>query len=123
MVDALCMDDLDQFGTELDDPLEELWQDLYHRLIESPGSNLDDPDRGYGLEGRLSSASRHDILGASTKHGIEMELRKDPGVQNARATVTETAANEYRLQLEIVADEGELHITLVRDGDGVRRVA
>ncbi len=123
MVDALCLDDLDQFGTELDDPLEELFQDLYHRLIESPGSNLDNPDRGYGLEGRLSSANRKDAVGPSIKHGIESELRKDVRVHNARADIAETAVGEYRIEIKIEADEGELGISLVADGAGVRRVS
>ena len=123
MVDALCLDDLDPFGTELDDPLAELYQDLYHRIIEAPGSNLDDPDRGFGLEGRLSAAGRKKALGASIKHGLEAELRKDPGVHNARATITETAPNEYAIAIEIEADEAALKITLVRNGAGVRRVA
>ncbi len=119
MVEALCLDDLDRFGTELDDPLEELYQDLYHRLIEAPGSNLDDPARGYGIEGRLSGVAS----GPSIKHGIEAEMDKSPSVRSARAVVTETAKGEYRIEIAIVADEGDLNITLVRDGAGVRRIA
>jgi hypothetical protein len=123
MVDALCLDDLDANGGELDDPLAELYQDLYHRLIEAPGSNLDDPSRGYGIEGRLSAAGRKDAVGPSIKHGIESELCKDVRVHNARATVTSPADGEYRVEIEIVADEGLLGIVLVSDGGGVRRVA
>lgn len=122
MVDALCLDDLDLFGTEIDDPLEELYQDLYHRLIEPPGSNLDDPDRGFGIEGRLSSAGRQGAIGPSIKHGIETELDKDIRVHNARATVTSPTDGEYRVDIAIEADEGALNIKLVVDGGGVRRV-
>ncbi len=123
MADALCLDDLDLFGGEIDDPLQELAQDLYHRLIEAPGSNLDDPARGFGLEGRLSGSGRPGTIAASLAHEIEAEMRKDDRVRNAIATVTSPAAGEYRIDLQIQADEGVLKITLVKDGAGVRRVA
>lgn len=122
MTDALCLDDLDLFGGEIDDPLEELAQDLYHRLIEAPGSNLDDPDRGYGFEGRLSGAVGAAIGMPVVERGIEGELRKDDRVTDAKASVTTTAPGEYRVDIQIVADEGALGITLVQDGSGVRRV-
>ncbi len=122
-MDALCLDDLDLFGGELDDPLEELAQDLYHRVIEAPGSNVDDPARGYGLEGRLSSSGKSTKLQTSIQHGIEAELRKDGRVLEVRALVTSDAVGEYRVRIEIVADEGALGIVLVADGSGVRRIA
>jgi hypothetical protein len=123
MVDALCLDDLDLFGGELDDPLAELAQDLYHRIIEAPGSNLDDPARGFGLEGRLSGAGRPGTIATTIQHGLESEMRKDKRVRDARASVTSPASDEYRVDLQIVADEGVLGISLVKDGSGVRRVA
>jgi len=122
-MEAVCLDDLDRFGAELDEPLAELAQDLYHRIIEAPGSNLDDPARGYGLEGRLSGAGRAGSLLATIQHGIEAELRKDDRVRDVRALVTTPAPGEYAIDLQIVADEGALKITLERDGSGVRRVA
>ena len=123
MADALCIDDLDLFGTELNDPLQELAQDLYHRIIEAPGSNLDDPARGYGLAGRLSGAGRSSDLLTSIRHGIEAELRKDDRVLDVRATVESPATGEYEVTVEIVANEGVLGIKLEADGNGVRRVA
>ncbi len=122
-MDALCLDDLDLFGGEIDDPLEELGQDLYHRLIEAPGSNIDDPARGYGLEGRLSSAGRSKTLPTTIRHGIEAELKKDRRVWAVRAAVESPAVGEYRVHIQIESDEGELGITLAADGDGVRRVS
>ena len=133
MVDALCLDDLDANGTELDDPIAELYQDLYHRIaLEAPGSNLDDPARGYGLVGRLSGAGKRAALSADIKHGIESECRKDSRVLDARADVTETAPGEYLIALAIVPSEDELGVSLVpggaygltiaTDGAGARRV-
>ena len=54
-VEIRCFEDMDQFGSETVDELENLAQDLYHRLIEDPGSNLDDPSRGMGLLNVLSA--------------------------------------------------------------------
>lgn len=122
MVDALCLDDLDQFGTELDDPLAELYQDLYHRIIEPPGSNIDDPNRGFGLEGKLSAGVRHGGIAPWIKVGLENELRKDDRVRDVRATITDTGNGECRIEIAVVADEGKIGITLVSDGTGVRRV-
>ncbi len=122
MVDARCLDDLDLFGEELDDPLEELYQDLYHRLIEPPGSNLDDPARGYGLATRLSGSGRKAELPSTIKHGIEGEFRKDNRVHDCRADVTETAPGEYAIAIAIDADEGALRIRLEASATGVRRV-
>ncbi len=121
-MDALALDDLDMFGTELDDPLAELYQDLYHRLIESPGSNIDDPDRGYGIEGHLSGGVRPSRGLTAIQRGIEGEFRKDDRVRAVQATITSPAAGEYKIDIRVVADEGVLGITLVKDGDGVRRV-
>lgn len=123
MVDALCWDDLDAFGTELDDPLAELLQDLFHRLIETPGSNLDDPDRGYGLPDLLSSGALPGEITTSIQHGIETELRKDDRVYSVAALVQETSKGEYSISIDIVADEEKLQLLLVASGTNVRRVA
>lgn len=117
MADALCYDDLDEFGGELDDPLEELAQDLYHRIVEPYGSNIDDEDRGLGIEGRLSG-----VVDASLKTDIETELSKDDRVQAVRATISKTADGEYRIDIEIKANERTLGIALEGDAGGVRRV-
>lgn len=122
-MDGLCLDDIDLFGAELDDPLAELAQDLYHRLIEAPGSNLDDPARGYGLEGRLSAAGTGQSEATAIEHGIEAEFRKDDRVLDVRAPLSSPAAGEYRVDIQIMADEGKLGIVLVKDGSGVRRIA
>lgn len=123
MTDALCWDDLDLFGGELDDPLEELLQDCYHRLLEAPGSNIDDKARGYGLEGKLSMGAPAGTIATAVASGIETELTKDERVKACVATVTSTAKGEYRIEIQIVANEEKLDLVLVADGGGVRRVA
>lgn len=123
MTDALCLDDLDAFGTEIDDPLEELAQDLYHRLLEPPGSNIDDPDRGVGLVDMISGSLTPDQI----KHAIEMDFQKDDRVAAVSADVQQTSSGqagaEYRITISIEANEGKLGITLVANGSGVTRVA
>lgn len=130
MADVICLDDLDRFGGELNDPLAELAQDNYHRLIESPGSNPDDPDRGLGLDDMLSGAIGTGIADASdlTLLGprIETELLKD--VRNAEVKVTVRVTSEGHagtsldVAIEIVTDKNELlKLGLTADSDGVRR--
>lgn len=96
MVDVICFDDLDLFGRELNDPLEELRQDLYHRGIEPPGSNIDDSDRGLGLDGSLNGP-----VDRGLKHQIEAEFRKDDRVDAVNAEITEVDESSYRVAIEV----------------------
>lgn len=118
MSDIRCSDDMDFFGEETDDALEDLSQDLYHRLIEDYGSNLDDPDRGLGLKDLLSGT-----LDPNLTQRIEAELRKDGRVSEVLATITTQADGSFRVEVQVVADEQALGITLESDGlGGIRRV-
>lgn len=109
-MDALCFDDLDAFGTELDDPVEELQQDLFHRLIEKPGENPDDSDRGVGINAMLSG-----VVDGSLKHRIEADFVKDDRVTACNATITEVASgqtgSQFRIDIEI-QPEGSISILL-----------
>lgn len=114
MVDALCLDDLDAYGRELDAPLDELWQDLYHRLFERPGSNVDDPDRGIGLEDLLS-AGFDPAAGAPSQliaGRIRSDFLKDDRVKDAQASLSVGADGQVTGAIQIVADEGVLGVTL-----------
>lgn len=117
MVDALCLDDLDANGRELDSPLDELWQDLYHRLLEAPGSNIDDPDRGVGLEDLLS-AGFDPSAGAPSQliaQRIRTDVLKDARVRDVQAFFTWDGVTVSGT-IEIVADEGVLGVTLTFAG-------
>ena len=120
MSELRCYEDLDSFGAETEDALEDLQQDLYHRLVEERGSNIDDRDRGLGIEDLLSG-----VLDPGLKYLVEHELRKDARVLAVEAILSEgDAAGTYRLDIKVQADEGELGITLESDAAGnVRRVA
>ena len=113
MVDALCFDDLDEFGRELNDPISELEQDIVHMLFESYGSNPDAPNRSIGLEDALSGP-----VDPGLKHRIERKLADDPRVIGAEATLTQSSDGTTRIDLKIQANESELGISLVFDGSG-----
>jgi hypothetical protein len=117
-VDALCFDDITEFGDEIDDPVEELIQDLYHRLIEEPGSNLDDLDRGYGISNMLSGP-----FDASMGYAIEAEFRKDDRVSDATVIVSEQeTVGHYRVDIVVDYDDQKIGFAVTIDDNGVRRV-
>lgn len=115
-MDLRCYDDLDLFGAECEDALEELEQDNYHRLIEAPGSNLDDPDRGLGISDVLSG-----VADPSLGPRAEAELRKDDRNRAVRATVSSDTDGSYEMQIDVEADEGKLDMTVPFGPDGVAR--
>jgi len=116
-MDVVCEDDLDEFGTELDDPIQELWQDILHMILESFGSNAAATDRSVGLEDELSSASSP----AAIKHRIETKLCDDPriiAVEIVFSEVDSQAGSALDVELKIQANAGELGVTLLFDGSG-----
>lgn len=107
MADVRCFDDLDLFGEEITDPLEELEQDNYHRLITPRGGNVDDPNLGLGLAEMLSAARD-----GSLAPRAEAELLKDERNLSVRATVTELSNDAtgvtIQLDLDIETSDGAL---------------
>lgn len=116
MTDIRLFDDLDLFGAETADALEELDQDNYHRLITGRGRNPDDPDGGIGLIDMLSGE-----YDPSIPSFIEAELRKDTRNLAVAVTVTNIEDGVYAVQIDIQADEGELQMNLEVGPDGVVR--
>lgn len=118
--DILCLDDLDEFGTELGDDLASLEQDNYHRLITPPGRNIDDPDFGLGID-RLLSGDTHDI--ASLGSRIEAEFRKDPRNAQVRVLVTPFEREKYRISISVVTDKSQLlEMTVISGRNGTELV-
>ncbi len=122
MVDALCLYDLDPYGRELNDPLQELWQDLLHRLLEAPGSNLDDPDRGVGLEDMLSQGfdASQGAPSQFVAQRIRADFLKDDRVLDCQAALNWDGANVTGT-IQIVANEGTLGVSIAYAG-GVLQV-
>lgn len=96
MVDVRCFSDLDLAGTDIDDPVEELNQDLFHRLIERYGSNIDDPDRGVGLLDILSSSVDAEEIAAR----VRTDFRKDDRVETVTTKLTKLDEGEYLLEID-----------------------
>lgn len=83
--DLVCVDDVDPFAAETTSDLQTLEQDVYHLLIQEPGSNLDALDLGIGIEGYLSSSQTDFLTIAAT---IDRELVKDSRIDGSVTTIT-----------------------------------
>ncbi len=125
--EVVCFDDLDELAGETASDLESLEQDVYHILIEVPGSNIDAPDRGCDVESILSGpATRLD--GMTTN--IESQLRKDARIDDAQATLTKLPPGStlpdgtslpdggYLLSVEVVASGAVLGLSYSFTSDG-----
>jgi hypothetical protein len=118
MTDGLALLDLDLYGREINDPLQELYQDLVHRLFESPGSNPADLDRGVGLFAMLSGRLQLIPIVAM----IEADLVKDDRVSSCSAAVTAQDSNgNYLVSVQVVCNEAKLGISLAVNADGTVR--
>lgn len=120
-MDLRCYTDLDPFGEECATPLEELEQDVIHRVTTRRGTNLDDPDFGESVFDWLSSAAADtDAMRAE----LEAEIAKDPRVAAVTVTVEKPEAGIYLITLAIETDEGELlNPQIAVDETGARKVA
>lgn len=120
-LDALCGDDLDQYGGELTDPLAVFKQDFFHRLIEPPGSNPDDPDRGLGLESLCSSP----VTATSLALLIQNEILKDRRARTCTANVEVTTDNgnagqTVTISIVVEVNRQELKLEVIVDKNGTR---
>jgi hypothetical protein len=106
--DLLCVDDLDPNGGETTSDLQSLAQDIYHLLIEAPGSNPDDPDRGVGVEGLLGNSSANLAAAAST---IDTQLRRDDRIDSSKTTLTTNPDGSYNLLIQVVPTGSVLPLT------------
>lgn len=124
-MDLAGYEDVDEFMGEVDDPLVELSQDVYHRMVEPFGSNLDVPaDASLGLEDILHG-TYDGTLPSIVENGLSLDERIDAvkaTVTDVEGTASSTGARSLRMDVEIVVDEQELGITLESDGDVLRRV-
>jgi hypothetical protein len=90
--DLVCLDDADQFASETTSDLQSLLQDIYHVLVELPGSNPDDPTRGVGINQYLSGTS----VQLNTIPGvIEDQLTQDPRIDGCTASVQQQSSGPF----------------------------
>jgi phage baseplate assembly protein W len=112
-----CWDDLSLFDRDLTDPVEVLAQDVYHILIEPPGSNIDDPDRGIGIPDLLSAPSDPTLA-----HRIDSQVQRDDRVSSCQTTISENSPGVLRVDLHIDTSGGAIDLAFQNDAEGFRRV-
>jgi hypothetical protein len=95
--DLVCFLDADPFGRETTSDLESLSQDVFHRLLEVPGSNPDDPTLGIGVEEMLSGGTAQ--LDQVTRR-IDQQLAEDPRIDSVSSTLTKEG-DVYTLGISI----------------------
>jgi len=128
--ELLCLDDVDPYARELSDPLAELEQDLFHRLIEAPDENLDasamGEQRGLGLGDLLTTP-----LAPNLGQLIKAECERGDRVTAASVVVSEVrngnAASTVTINITLTVDVDALNaedyaITIVRDASGLHLV-
>jgi hypothetical protein len=112
-MDVVCFDDLDEFGRDLDDPLEELMQDVVHMLFESFGTNPDAIGRSIGLDDALSGPADPNL-----RRRIEQKLAADPRIFAAQATISKIEDGRYQIDLKLQVNQQELGVSLAFDSAG-----
>jgi hypothetical protein len=88
VTDLVCVDDVDLFARETTSALQALVQDVYHMLIEAPGSNLDVPGRGIGIYNLLSAPSANQKQMANL---IDQQLPLDARIDACTTTIVSDA--------------------------------
>lgn len=122
-----AVDDLGLFAEEVASDLEALKQDVYHVLIETPGSNPDDVERGVGIDDLLSSPTTK--LTGLTRI-VEEQLQRDERIDGARAELvqiqpggslpdgTTLPAGGYLLEIEVIVGESVVPLSFLSTGTG-----
>lgn len=113
--DLVCDDDLDLFAQETTSDLQNLEQDVAHVLIETLGSNLDDPNRGVGLPFMLS-ANAGELT--ALNQTIESELLKDGRLDAVSAIVTQTGHEAYSVVITVSVGAAVLGLSYSYDAVG-----
>ena len=115
--DLVCGDDLDLFGSETTSELDNLVQDVQHVLLETLGSNLDDPARGVGIFTYLSGTSDQ-LLGLPGI--IEAQLLQDDRIAQCVCTVTLQSGDDtmYDIVVQIAVDGNQVSLSFSWDSAG-----
>lgn len=106
--DGLCVLDVDPMGGETTSDLANLIQDCYHRLLELPGSNIDDPALGIGVDLYLSGTVT-DFMALQQK--IPQQLLEDDRVSTCTAKIAQEPDSSYTIDLEVGVASGVLGLS------------
>ena len=99
--DLVGFDDLDPFARETTSDFQTLQQDVYHRLLELPGSNLDDITLGIGVMQYLSGTATD---AAKLPAIVDEQLQRDSRIDTCTSTLAQQADGSYLLAIQIQVD-------------------
>lgn len=112
VTDIRCLEDMDVYASETEDPLEMLEQDVFHVLTENNSANPDDPDRGLNLASLLSG-----VFDQGLQDAAEIEVAKDARVAASKAKLTTTGNNQSgifgQMDIEIQPNDATLNPIVV----------
>lgn len=118
--DLRCIDDLTLFADECSSELEELEQDVYHVLIQEQGSNLDDPERGLGLDDLLSDDD-HVLDGIAARTEAQVAERDDR-IASVAAQLVRDENGDPRLEVQVVPTDATLGlVNLIVTNGGLQK--
>lgn len=89
--------DLNEFGLDTTSALDELEQDVVHRISEPYGSNPDDRDRGVGVDEFLSGTP--DLNGLD--RAIAIDLKKDASIDSVSNVITSQTSDQTGVSYSI----------------------
>lgn len=108
--DLVCDVDLDPFATETTSDFQNLVQDVTHVLLELNGTNLDDPQRGVGIETYLSGTqeSFNGLIGV-----IEEQLARDDRITGVTAAISQNTDVSFTITINIAVSGTVLNLQYV----------
>lgn len=101
--DIVCDLDVDIYARETTSDLQALIQDLSHVLVEFPGTNFDDPDRGVGVEQYLG-ATVDQFQSLQTL--IENQFNRDDRVYSTSCSIAQSDDGTFSIQIDVQVSEG-----------------
>lgn len=96
--DVVCILDVDPNDAETTSDLQTLEQDVFHMLIETLGSNIDDPTRGIGVE-ELLSGTVAEAQKAPAR--VDQQLAQDDRIDSSTTSLDLQPDGSYILALEV----------------------
>lgn len=108
--DLVCDLDLDSFATETTSDFQNLVQDVTHILVELNGTNLDDSQKGVGIESYLSGTqlSFNGLIGV-----IEEQLSRDDRITGVIASIAQNTEETFTITIEISVSGTVLNLQYV----------
>lgn len=103
IADLRWYDDLDPFCLDTADDSENLEQDSYHVIIEDPGSNMQDPNSGLGVENALSGQFNPGLAALA-----EAQIAADARVAGVEAKISDDGNGKVTLDLAIQPDPDQV---------------